>query len=176
MQYTCTSLFCLWVVQLGAVREEGGGEDERGQRSEEEQAFHRLSALRYTSSSPDSLLCKKSTCSKPFLAPLYMHIIHIASGKISNLLVGVMSRAAWNVSRTCNSPFHSLTQPSSPEEANIVPVTFHATLHTCAPWWSKWAGWRMSSLVHWCASVLLKHMKQEQQHRTPLVKCLDFRG
>lgn len=44
-------------------------------------------------------------------------------------------------------PFHSLTQPSSPDDARIVPVTFQDTLHTCAPWWSKWAGWRMSSLV-----------------------------
>lgn len=30
-------------------------------------------------------------------------------------------------------PFHSLTQPSSPDDASMVPVTFQDTLHTCAP-------------------------------------------
>ena len=52
-------------------------------------------------------------------------------------------------------PFHSRMHPSSPDEASVVPVTFHSTLHTWAPWWSKWAGCRTSSLV-WppCASVL----------------------
>lgn len=46
------------------------------------------------------------------------------------------------------SPFQSLTQPSSPEEASTVPVMFQLTRHTWELWLSNWATIWISNFVN----------------------------
>ena len=47
--------------------------------------------------------------------------------------------------RVLNLPFHNLRQPSSPEEAKMVPVIFQEILQTVEWWSSNWAACKISS-------------------------------
>lgn len=64
---------------------------------------------------------------------------------------------------TYNLPFHRRTNPSSPEEARIVPVIFQHTLHTVLLCSSNWATVCISNLVSALWTVLSLKCKYHTQ-------------